>query len=292
LCSKDNFKIEPTNDYVFRRIFGSVGNEDITSDLLEKILNKKYNKIDLSKNPIILADVLSGKSGILDVIIQADEKDNINIEMQVAKYEYMTERILEYWARKYSDEFKKGMEYDVAKRTVCILITCFDMEILKLIPKVHTKWNIRAEEYTSVILTDKLEFHIISLDKFEKIGSKNDREKELLNWCKFMLSPNEMEAKIMEENKYIKKAKEELDKISQDEAERELAYRREKAIRDQNAVRASGYKEGKEEGLEQGMKQGEKSKALEIAVNMLRKGIDIKTIIEMTGLTKEEVENI
>ena len=40
------------------------------------------------------------------------------------------------------------------------------------------------------------------------------------------------------------------------------------------------------------MKQGEKNKALEIAVNMLRKGIDIKTIIEMTGLTKEEVENI
>ena len=54
----------------------------------------------------------------------------------------------------------------------------------------------------------------------------------------------------MEENKYIKKAKEELDKISQDEEERELAYRREKAIRDQNAIRANGYKEGKEEGLE------------------------------------------
>lgn len=276
MCSKDNFKLEPTNDYVFKRIFGSVGNEDITSDLLEKILNKKYEKIDLSKNPIILADVLSGKSGILDVIIQADEKENINIEMQVAKYEYMTERILEYWARKYSDEFKKGKEYDVAKRTVCILITCFDLEILKLIPKVHTKWNIREEEYTSVILTDKLEFHIISLEKFEKIDSKKQKEKELLNWCKFMLSPNEMEAKIMEENKYIKKAKEELEKISQDEAERELAYRREKAIRDQNAVRTSGYNEGKKE----------------IIQKMLDNGLDVNAIVKITGLTQEEINNI
>lgn len=138
----------------------------------------------------------------------------------------------------------------------------------------------REEEYTSVILTDKLEFHIISLEKFEKIDSKKQKEKELLNWCKFMLSPNEMEAKIMEENKYIKKAKEELEKISQDEAERELAYRREKAIRDQNAVRASGYNEGKEAGKK------------EIIQKMLDNGLDAEAIVKITGLTQKEINNI
>lgn len=289
---KNNFKLVPTNDYVFKRIFGQVGNEDITSDLLEKILHKKYEKIDLSKNPIILADVLDGKAGVLDVVIKAEEKDNINIEMQVAKYEYMTERILEYWARKYSYEFKKGEDYGVAKRTVCILITCFEMKILKAIPKVHTKWNIREEEYTSIILTDKLEFHIISLDKLEKINKPKDREKELLNWCKFIQSPDEVEANIMEENEYIKKAKEELDKISQDEEERDLAYRRERAIRDQNAVRASGYNDGKEEGIKVGIKRGEKNKAIEIATNMLKEEIDLEIIIRITGLSKEEIKNI
>ncbi len=286
--NKSNFKLVPTNDYVFRRIFGHVGNEDITRDLIEKILHKRYEKIDLSKNPVINSDVIDGKSGVLDVIIKAEEKDNINIEMQVAKYEYMTERILEYWARKYSDELKKGDGYGVAKRTVCILITCFEMKILKAIPKVHTKWNIREEEYTSIILTDKLEFHIISLDKLEKINNKKGLEKELLNWCKFIQSPDDVEANVMKENEYIKKAKEELDKISQDEEERDLAYRRERAIRDQNAVRASGYNDGKEEGI----KEGQKRKAIEIAENMLKNGMDIDTVVKITGLTKDEVNNL
>ncbi len=127
----ENKILRPTNDYVFRKIFGSVGNEDITSDLLEKVLNTKYENIDLSKNPILLPELIDGKGSILDVTIIAEEKDNINIEMQVARYEYMAERILEYWARKYSEEFKRGEDYVVAKRTVCILITCFEMEQVK-----------------------------------------------------------------------------------------------------------------------------------------------------------------
>ena len=43
----------PTNDYVFKRIFGHVGNEEITKGLLNAILDTKVKKVDLDKNPII-----------------------------------------------------------------------------------------------------------------------------------------------------------------------------------------------------------------------------------------------
>lgn len=283
--------LKVTNDYVFRRIFGEVGNEDITGDLIEKILNRKYKNIDLSKNPILLPETIENKGGVLDVLIKAEEKDNINIEMQVLEYEYMAERILEYWTRKYSDEFKKGDDYSVAQKTICILITCFEMEQIKNIEKIHTKWNIREEEYTKIILTDKLEFHIINLKKLEKINRK-EREEELVNWCKFIVSPETLEEKIMEENKSIERAKEVLDRISQDEEEREMAYRRERAIRDQNASIASGYNKGKSEGKIEGRIEGRIEKQKEIAKNLLKENLGIDVISRVTDLDIEEIKKL
>lgn len=97
-------------------------------------------------------------------------------------------------------------------------------------------------------------------------------------------------------NEEIKKAKEQLDKISQDENERRLAELREKAVRDEMAIRDSGIKEGYKKGLEDGEKKGEEKGFIEgkinIAKNMLKANIDKKNISELTGLTIEQIENI
>ena len=105
-------------------------------------------------------------------------------------------------------------------------------------------------------------------------------------------------------NEEIKKAKEQLDKISQDENERRLAELREKAVRDEMAIRDSGIKKGYKKGLEDGEKKGEekgfiegkKNGALEekisIAKNMLKANIDKKNISEITGLNIDEIENM
>ncbi|MCI9084461.1 MAG: hypothetical protein HFH46_02440 [Bacilli bacterium] len=46
--------------------------------------------------------------------------------------------------------------------------------------------------------------------------------------------------------------------------------------------------EAKEEGLAEGFKQ----KEIEIAKNMLNKKMDIETISDITGLTKEKIETL
>lgn len=51
----------PTNDYVFARIFGHVGNEEITKGLLSAILKKKINSVDLSGNKILERDLQDDK---------------------------------------------------------------------------------------------------------------------------------------------------------------------------------------------------------------------------------------
>ncbi len=45
-------------------------------------------------------------------------------------------------------------------------------------------------------------------------------------------------------------------------------------------------------GLAKGLEQGETKKSKEIAKNMLKKGMKIKDISEITGLTEEEIKNI
>ncbi len=222
--------------------------------------------------------------GILDVKIVANDVNNIDIEMQVTKSEYVAERILWYWAKLYSQSIDKGEGYNSTKKAICILIADFGIERLKDIRKYHTKWNIREEEYKNVILTDKLELHIIELAKLEKKTNVTIEEKELLEWCKFIVSPEEVEDSIMQENAQIRKAKEELNKISQDKKERRLAELREKAIMDEMAIRESGYKEGIEEGA--------KERNIEIAKTMKNKKISLELISEITGIDIELLKKI
>ena len=53
-----------------------------------------------------------------------------------------------------------------------------------------------------------------------------------------------------------------------------------------------GLAQGKEEGLAEGMEKGMNQKRLEIAKKMLAKGMDENTIMEITGLTQEQIRSI
>jgi predicted transposase/invertase (TIGR01784 family) len=49
-------------------------------------------------------------------------------------------------------------------------------------------------------------------------------------------------------------------------------------------------REGLEEGKKEGIKQGELKAKIETAKKLLKKGIDIKIIVEATGLSKKELK--
>ena len=84
----------------------------------------------------------------------------------------------------------------------------------------------------------------------------------------------------MIENEKVKKAEEELEYLSGDEAERRIAYLRETAELDRRFA-MTGARD-----------QGRKEEKLEIAKKMLAEKMDIDVIIKITGLTKEEIEKL
>lgn len=51
----------PTNDYVFQRIFGHVGNEEITKGLVSSILKREIQKVELNEKPILEKDLKNDK---------------------------------------------------------------------------------------------------------------------------------------------------------------------------------------------------------------------------------------
>jgi predicted transposase/invertase (TIGR01784 family) len=120
----------------------------------------------------------------------------------------------------------------------------------------------------------------------------DEKTKKLKVWAKFLSNPKNVEVSDMEENKAIKQANEELEKLKLDETEQERAYLIHKYILEMNSAKSYGYRQGVEEGIEQGIKQGSKAKQKEMAKKMLEDKVEIEIIIKYTGLSKEKIEQL
>ena len=278
-----NKLLNPKNDYVFKRLFGSVGNETITRNLLSCILQQNITDVQLDCNPILEKNLLDDKVGILDIKAKIDNTTNIDIEMQVTDHKNIEKRILFYLSKMYTKTIKKSQDYSSLEKCIAILITNYNIDIIKNIPKYITKWNIREEEYQKIVLTDVMEIYIIELNKFKDYKEKSNHN-SLNSWIEFIESPEVVDMS----NKEIQKAKKVLEEISQDEHEQYLAELREKYIMDQKAIEDAGYDKGLKAGLEQGITHGIK----QIAKKMLNEKIDLDTISRITGLSIQELENL
>lgn len=84
----------------------------------------------------------------------------------------------------------------------------------------------------------------------------------------------------MEENGAIKEAKEKLDKISEDYKMQRLAWWREKGIYEENTR------------IRNAIEEGERKSKIETAKKMKEKNLSIELIIEITELTKEEIDKL
>ena len=136
-------------------------------------------------------------------------------------------------------------------------------------------------------MTDKIKVYILELPKIERIKSKD----ESLNlWIKFMkdLEVKKMvdkEDKELEETiQAIQEAEKKYEELCQDEHARYIAELREKYIEDSISIKQLGYENGK--------KDGKKEELERIAKNMKNKNYSVEEIMQITQLTKKEIENL
>ena len=80
--------LEPTNDYVFHRVFGNPKRPGALIGLLNALFMNKPLVQDVQiKERDLKADVLGGKEIILDLNLSLDDETKINVEMQCRRYE-------------------------------------------------------------------------------------------------------------------------------------------------------------------------------------------------------------
>lgn len=288
---KQKEMLEPKNDVVFKTLF-SRGKPKITKAMLEAILDTKIDELELDKSTDLLNDNEMDKNGRLDLRAIVNGNIECDIEIQLETHANIAERFVYYWAKMYTANLKAGKGYTNLRKTICIVILGENFSKTKFMEKPKTIWKIRESEDMSLILTDYFELAIIELPKAVK-AYKNNPRNALLQWMMFLDNAKSEEVtQIMEENEDIKEAKEELEKISQDDILRRKALNRTLEIADRIQFKKEAEEKGRKEGLEKGFAEGEKNTKIEIVKKLYKNNMTISQIAEIVDLEEYEIKKI
>lgn len=290
--TKKNKKYNLKNDIIFKAFFARPGNEIFLIDFLEALLKIKIEKIKIKEEVNLEQLSVEEKGGRLDLQATLNDGIIVNIELQMNNNFNIEERTTLYSSKVNSRDAKRGNDYSEINKVIMINILGYNL--------------LDVEEYISetVIVLDKhrdyevlkgIKWYFIELPKFRK---KNpDMNDKIDQWICFIDDSNKEAVKMAEKNNAVlKKARKELNYLTGDAAVRRMAELREKWEMDEIAVKKNaeriGKEEGRIEGRIEGNVEGRMAEKKETAKKLLLKNMKIEEIIEITGLTEEEIKEI
>ena len=289
--------LTPKNDVIFKRIFGKKGNEEILKSFLESMLDVKITDLTLDHNTEILPETVTGKLARVDVLTRLSDGTLVDIEIQSEEGGYKEKRCLQYWSRLYSQDIQKGKDYLQLNKTICLWIV--DASIYDEFKEYESTWKIRETRYGIEGHFEDLEIHIIELQKFRNTDIIKPSKKEFWLWFIDHTRKDLVDMSIRDV-KEVEKAYEEYKKITSDRELMNAIINMDMAEMD-NAQRITdarlkgeeeGIKKGEAIGEARGEARGKRENKFEIARKLLNMKMSVEDIIEATGLTKEEVENL
>ena len=286
--TKKNKKYNLKNDIIFKAFFARSGNEIFLIDFLEALLKIKIEKIKIKEEVNLEQLSVEEKGGRLDLQATLNDGIIVNIELQMNNNFNIEERTTLYSSKVNSRDAKKGTDYSEINKVIMINILGYNL--------------LDVEEYISetVIVLDKhrdyevlkgIKWYFIELPKFRK--KNTDMNDKIDQWICFIDDSNKEAVKMAEKNNVVlKKARKELNYLTGDAAVRRMAELREKWEMDEIAVKKHAQRIGKEEGRIEGNVEGRMAEKKETARKLLLKNMKIEEIIEITGLTEEEIKEI
>ena len=278
---------ELTEDYIFKRVFGKKGNEDILKDLLESILEIKIEQIEVIVGSEIEKEKIKEKIGIIDLKATINKETTVDIEIQVKDYHNMIERSTFYIAGLYHTGLKRGERYEKNNKVIGINILMFNIFKWK---KFHSKGILKENELNE-IMTDKLELHFLELPKI--IKNSEEGNKRLRQWLEFIYNKRKGEIEMaVKVNEKIAKAQVEYKYLTGDERVQRLAFLRDKWESDHkselNWVKIEAEKRGEKRGEANGERKKQKQKVKEL----LKAEVQDQIIKKTTQISKEELEKM
>lgn len=297
-------KVNPKIDIVFKKLFGVDENKDLLLSLINSLLTEddKMKEVTL-KNPYNLPDYLSGKLSVLDIKAEDEKGRRYNIEMQIIGHDDYGSRTLFYWAKAFTEQVGTGGKYSDLNKTIVINIVDFvffdEPEGIKDENKRYHREAVLKDRKTNEIYNqlDYCSVHFVELPKYNE--DVHGIKGALDRWITFLNKAGELtEHNIPDElaTKEIKKAISKLNTMYLEKIEQEHYDRQQILLMDEKARIESAERKGENKGMIKGMIKGKiKGKIegkIEIAKKMKEKGKSIEEIVELTDLTKEEIEKL
>ena len=262
-------------DAMFKAIFCDSKNKDLLERLLSEATGKKMEVISI-KSPELIKTNVYVKGKTMDVLVKTDD-GLCNIEVNSYSDIFLHRRNMAYISNRYGNGLESGKSYDEMKNFIQINLTSEGDTDIPPYEKYLVKGDLTNREYV-----DNLIIYEFNLPKLKKA---------CYNEYKFiaLLDCGEDELKTLcEGDKEMEKFEKEVHRLNDDEEFFRLMTDEEENETLKNTYIGRGFKQG----VEQGEKSGKQKRNIEIAIEMIKKGMDTITISEITGLTEEEINNL
>ncbi len=290
--------LDPKADLTFKKIFAK--HPDLLISLLNSLLplSDEEQIVEIKYLPTELVPELYGrKNTIVDVLCQDVSGRKFCVEMQMEWSNAFMQRVLFNASKLYVTQLQKNEDYSILKPVYSLNLVneIFEKDMPDCF--IHNYRIVHDKDTKKVI--EGLHFTFIELPKFTPHTFMEKRMSVL--WLRFLTEINsntrEIPADLLECPE-ISKALEELKVTSFTDTELRTYDKFWDTVRTEKPLLKDRYEEGMEEGeakglakgLAQGEAKGSYQKAQEIAKKMLSKGLDDTTIMEMTGLSQEEIK--
>ena len=264
------------DDDVFKIVFGRNEHSFYLKALLEALLHKRITNIVI-RNDVAL-DKLHANNKLmrLDILAEIDNNEKVNIEFQNKNEYNVKERSEVYASGIYYNSLKVGDKYLEATKTIVIWIPGFNLfEDGNYHEIARTKRDYNNEEVSNNII-----YYYFQLPRFlEQVEEIKTPEEQWLAYLSGSLNKEELE-ELFKMNRSIEEINKIVDIVLTDQDVQDELNNRILEKNLENLKKRKAYEDGEE------------ASKIEIAKKMLEKGEEIEYIIEITGLTKNQIEEI
>ena len=277
--------LDPKNNLTFKRVFGE--RPDLLISFLNAVmpLSVPIEEVEYL-SPEQVPDSPTKKYSIVDVKCRDSKGRQFIVEMQMFWTEAFYNRIVFNAGKAYVRQLNRAEDYHLLQPvyTLALLNYSFDRKT----DKFYHHYQIVNKANTEEVIPG-LEFVLIELGKFRP-ESMSDRRLMVL-WLRFLNEVGEDMKSLppeLQENEHIRQAAELCEEGAFTPEEREAYDHYWDVIRTEKTSREGARREG----LAEGLAKGEERKAVLIAKNLLKKGMTIEEVSNVTGLPKQHIEKL
>jgi len=220
--------LPPTNDWIFKLLFGDERNKSVLIDMLKSFVDLPDEEYELTfMDTHVKREFREDKLGILDVKVRTKTGKVINIEIQVEPQDYIAKRLSFYKSKMIVEQIGKKESYERIQRVICVCITS---KPLFLGAREYLN-RFRFCNLENGLCFDEIPEEIYTLE-LSKVPVADDGT-DGWEWMRFLLARTKEEIEMLTTaNPEIRKAADALYRLSEDPDVRAQYDMWEKAERD------------------------------------------------------------